>query len=69
MKGDKTMENSVTEALGTVSTALTTQINPATVASVIGLVLGAGIALFLTWFGIRKLISVVKNALRGKLKV
>lgn len=63
------MDNSITEALTSVSTELTSQINPGVIASVLGLVLGAGIALFLTWFGIRKLISVVKNALKGKLKV
>lgn len=63
------MANEITDALTVVSTELTTQINPGVIASVIGLVLGGGIALFLTWFGIRKLISVVKNSLRGKLKV
>lgn len=63
------MSNEITDALNTVGTTLTTSINPATVASVIGIVLGAGIALFLTWFGIRKLVSVVKNALKGRLKV
>lgn len=63
------MDNTITEALTTVSTSLTTQINPGVIASVIGLVLGAGITLYLTWFGIRKLMSVVKNGLKGKLKV
>lgn len=63
------MSAEVTNALTEVSTELTKQINPGTVATVIGLVLGAGVALFLLWFGIRKLISIVKNALKGRLKV
>lgn len=63
------MNEEITTALTSVSTELTKQINPATVASVIGLVIGGGIGLYLTWFGIRKLIAVSKNALRGKLKV
>jgi len=63
------MPETITEALTSVSTTLTAQINPGVVAAVIGLVLGGGIALYLTWFGIRKLISVVTKALRGRLSV
>ena len=63
------MDASVTNALTEVSTELTKQINPGTVAGVIGLVLGSGVALFLLWFGIRKLISIIKNALKGRLKI
>lgn len=63
------MDNSITEALTSVSTELTSSINPVTIASVIGLVLGACVVLYLTWFGIRKIISAVKGALRGKLSV
>ena len=63
------MTNEVTEALTGISTTLTSSINPGTIAAVIGMVLGAGIALFLTWFGAKKLISVVKNALKGRLKI
>lgn len=63
------MDNSVTTALESVGTELTSAINPGVIAAVIGVVLGSGILLFLTWFGIRKLISVVKGGLKGKLKV
>lgn len=63
------MENSITEALTSVSTSLTTNINPGVIASVIGLILGACIALYLTWFGIRKLIGAVTRALKGRLSV
>ena len=63
------MTNEVTEALTGISTTHTSSINPGTIAAVIGMVLAAGIALFLTWFGAKKLISVVKNALKGRLKI
>ena len=63
------MTNEITTALEGVGTTLTTAINPGTIASIIGIVLGSGILLFLTWFGIRKLVSVAKNGLRGRLKI
>lgn len=63
------MDNSITTALQTVGETLTSSINPATVVSVIGIVLGSCVALYLTWFGIRKLISAVKGALKGRLSV
>lgn len=63
------MENTITDALTSVSTSLTTNINPGVIASVIGLILGASIALYLTWFGIRKLVSTVTRALKGRLSV
>lgn len=63
------MTNEITEALGAVSTSLTTSINPGVIAGVIGLVLTGCIALYLTWFGIRKLIGAVTRALKGRLSV
>lgn len=63
------MDNTITDALTSVSTALTTKINPGVIASVIGLILGTCIALYLTWFGIRKLIGAVTRALKGRLSV
>lgn len=63
------MSAEVTNALNTVGTTLNTSIAPTDIAKIIGIVLTAGIALYLTWFGIRKLISVVKNAMKGRLKV
>lgn len=63
------MSNDITTALTSVSTALTEQINPGVIAGVIGLVLAGCIALFLTWFGIRKLIGAVTRALKGRLSV
>lgn len=63
------MTNEVTEALTGVSKTLTTSINPGTIAGVIGLVLGACVALYLTWFGLRKLIGAITRALKGRLSV
>lgn len=63
------MTNEVTTALTGVSETLTTSINPGTVASVIGLVLGGCVALYLTWFGLRKLIGAITRALKGRLSV
>ena len=63
------MDNTIVEALTQVSTSLTTSINPGVIAQVIGLVLTGCIALFLTWFGIRKLIGAVTRALKGRLSV
>lgn len=63
------MTNDVTDALQTVGTTLTSSINPGVIAGVIGIVLAACVALFLTWFGIRKLIGAITRALRGRLSV
>lgn len=63
------MDAKITNALNTVGTTLNESISPGDIATIIGIVLASGIALYLTWFGIRKLISVVKNAMRGRLKV
>ena len=63
------MTNEITDALTSVNTALTSAINPATVAAVIGVVLGSCVALFLTWFGIRKIVGAITRALKGRLSV
>ena len=63
------MDNSITTALQSVGTTLTSNISPATIVSVLGIVLGSCVALYLTWFGIRKLISSVTKALKGRLSV
>ena len=49
---------------------LTNAITPAQLLTVIGSVIGAGMAFVLMWFGVRKLIKIFTNALqRGKLRV
>lgn len=61
--------NEITTALTSVSTSLTEVVNIGNIAIVIGAVLGSAIVLYFGWFGIRKLISVVTNAAKGRLKV
>lgn len=61
--------NEITTALTSVSGALTETISIANIATILGTVLGASVVLYLGWFGIRKLISVVTNAAKGRLKV
>lgn len=63
------MDNTISTALSEVASTMSASINPGAVAGIIALVLGSGVALYLTWFGIRKVISVVRNALKGKLSV
>lgn len=61
------MDNSVTVALQTVNSTLTSSINPVAIVSIIGIVLGSCIALYLTWFGIRKITKISKSSLSGNL--
>lgn len=61
------MDNSMLEALNSVGNTLNSSISPATIAAIIGVVLGSCLLIYLTWFGIRKLVSSVKNALKGRL--
>lgn len=63
------ISNDVITALNTVGETLNSSISAGDIAKIIGIVLASGIGLYLTWFGIRKLISVIKNAMRGRLKV
>lgn len=41
----------------------------ANIVAMIGIAIAASALLVLGWFGLRKVISMIKNALRGKLKV
>ncbi len=61
--------NEITGAITTVTGAMTQQINLGTIGTIIAAVLGASIGLYVGWFAIRKVMSAVKGALRGKLKV
>ncbi len=61
--------NEIVSAVTDVSTSLTSIVNIGMVGKIIGVVLLAGAGLFVGWFAIRKVISVVKGALKGKLSV
>lgn len=64
-----TTANEISDALGTVTTAMTSQINMGTIGIIVAAVIGGSIGLYVGWFAIRKLIGAVKGALKGKLKV
>lgn len=63
------MDNEISTAVSSVTTAMAAQINLATIGGIVAAVIGAGLSLFVGWFAIRKVIGAVKGALRGKLRV
>lgn len=65
----ETTANEIVNAVTEVSTSLTSIINIGMVGKIIGVVLLAGAGLFVGWFAIRKVIGVVKGALKGRLSV
>ena len=65
------MENvvSVPDFSGLIS-ALNSAITPAQLLTILGSIIGVGMAFVLMWFGVRKLIKIFTTALqRGKLRV
>lgn len=64
-----TVATQITEALGSVTTAMTEQINIGTIGVIIAAVLGGSIGLYVAWFAIRKLVGAIKGALKGRLRV
>jgi len=64
-----TVATEITDALGTVTDAMTSQINMGTIGVIIAAVLAGSIGLYVGWFAIRKLIGAIKGALKGKLRV
>lgn len=63
------MSEEIINSITSVKNILTQQVTPSSIAFIIVYVLGAAIILFLTWFGVKKLITVIKNALHGKLSL
>ena len=63
------MSNEISEAIGSVTTAMSQQINLATIGGIVAAVLSAGVSLYVGWFAIRKVTGAVKGALKGRLKV
>ncbi|MEM0173558.1 MAG: hypothetical protein QXI16_03515 [Sulfolobaceae archaeon] len=55
--------------LDAVKTALTTAFTPTEIASVIGIIIGAGVGFVLLWWGARKLVNAIIGAFKtGKLR-
>ena len=59
---DMTPQEAATTVFGTISE----QINVANVVALIGIALGAGIALYFAWWGIRKVSAAIRKGLNGK---
>lgn len=57
------------EAATSIFSTLTEHINVGTIVGVIGIALGAGMALYFAWWGIRKVVRMVKGGLNGKISV
>ena len=61
--------SSVVSGVKTVFDTVSGTFSFANFVSMIGIAIAAAALLVLGWFGLRKVISMIKNALRGKLKV
>lgn len=61
--------SSVVSGVKTVFDTVSGTFSFANIVSMIGIAIAAAALLVLGWFGLRKVISMIKNALRGKLKV
>lgn len=62
---DMTAQQAATSIFDT----LTQHINVGTIVGVIGIALGAGLGLYFAWWGIRKVVRMVKGGLNGKISV
>ena len=54
------MDNEISTAVSSVTTAMAAQINLATIGGIVAAVIGAGLSLFVGWFAIRKVIGAHK---------
>lgn len=64
-EGDMTPQQAATSIFST----LTEQISVGTIVGVIGIALGSGVGLYFAWWGIRKVVKMVKAGLNGKVSV
>lgn len=69
MEGASSTATEITNALSTITTAMSSQVNMATIGVVIAAVLAGSVGLYVGWFAIRKLINAIKGALKGRLSV
>ena len=57
------------EAATSIFTSVSETVNIGSIAGIIGIALGAGIALYFAWWGIRKVVRMLKGGLNGKISV
>lgn len=63
------MTNEIYTALEGFGTTLTTAINPIDILKVLGICLSAAAVIFFTMWGVRKLVKVMRSALKGRLSI
>ena len=57
------------EAATSIFSSVSNTVNVGSVAEIIAIALGAAIALYFTWWAVRKVVRMLKGGLNGKLKV
>lgn len=68
-EGDVSDVSSITTGVKSVFTTVSGTFSFTNIIAMIGIAIGAAALLVLGWFGLRKVISMIKGALRGKLRV
>lgn len=68
-EGDVSDVSSITTGVKSVFSTVSGTFSFANIIAMIGIAIGAAALLVLGWFGLRKVISMIKGALRGKLRV
>lgn len=68
-EGDISDVSSITTGVKSVFTTVSGTFSFTNIIAMIGIAIGAAALLVLGWFGLRKVISMIKGALRGKLRV
>lgn len=68
-EGDVSDVSSITTGVKSVFSTVSGTFSFTNIIAMIGIAIGAAALLVLGWFGLRKVISMIKSALRGKLRV
>lgn len=68
-EGDVSDVSSITTGVKSVFSAVSGTFSFTNIIAMIGIAIGAAALLVFGWFGLRKVISMIKGALRGKLRV
>lgn len=63
------MTNEIYNSLTEFGSTLTTAINPADILKVLGICITAAATIYFTMWGVRKLVKVMRSALKGRLSI